>query len=291
MPLVLAGPPRSGTTLFSAFLDGHSEINWLPDEGFFFEHLHALSGENFERFVRAAALGSESLLEGLRDRALMPPLHRPLSDFPSLQYDWSEQRFRAVVESRKPRSVSELWALLRDAYLAGLGYTPRRYVSLKAADYGRSIFGALDHFSDARGIVIVREPIATLNSLKAYRQKRNVKLLTWPTLVQAIVDMNRLAALADRYSSDHLRILRYEDFTTDIEITMRGVCDWLGIRFEPVLLQPSMMSHPWTSNSSFGTGESGIAPLPDKRVTMMSPAERDYALWALEPFRSRFGYA
>jgi hypothetical protein len=290
IPLVLSGPPRSGTTLFSALLDGHSEINWFIDEAFYFEHLHVLGRENFERFVKAGMLAPQGLIEGLRDRSLMPPTHVPPVDFPSLRYAWSEERFRNAIAHGTAGSPRELWALLRDAYIAGFGYAPRRYVSIKAADYGRSVFGALDYFAEARGVIIVREPIAALASLKAYRQKRNAKLLTWPTLVQAVVDMNRLAAEVDRLDRERLRIVRYEDFAEAPEPTMRSICDWLGVRFEPTLLEPSMMGQPWSNNSSFSAGESGVASLPQRRAATLADAERDYALWALGPFRKRFGY-
>jgi len=291
IPLVLSGPPRSGTTLFSALLDGHSQINWFVDEGFFFEHLHTLGPENAGRFVSAAMLDVDGLIEGVYDRSLMPPMCHPPSDFPSLTIPWSEERFRAALADGRADTPRALWTLLRDAYFAGFGYAPRRYVSLKAADYGRSVFGALDSLPEARGIVIVREPAAALNSLKAYRRKRNAKLVTWPTLVQAIVDMNRLAALVDRYDPTRLRVVRYEDFAGDPEASMRALCDWLGLAFEPVLVRPSMMGRPWSNNSSFSTGESGVTALPGERAALLSDAERDYALRALDPFCSRFGYA
>jgi hypothetical protein len=290
IPLVLAGPPRSGTTMLSALIDGHSEINWLPDEGFFFEHLHVLGAENFERFLGAAALGVDALIEGLRDRSLMPPTHRPLSDFPALRYEWSEPRFRQALTGPAPATVQALWAVLRDAYLAALGQTPRRYVSIKAADYGRSVFGALDHFADARGLVVVRHPIPMLNSLKAYRAKRNAKLITWPTLVEAVVAMNRLAEGVDRYPKQRLALLRYEDVAADPEGQMRALCDWLAVGFEAAMTTPTMMGQAWSNNSSFGAGESGTAPLPEQRAEMLSAKQREYILDATRPFRARFGY-
>jgi hypothetical protein len=290
IPLVLAGPPRSGTTMLSALIDGHSEINWLPDEGFFFEHLYVLGAENYERFVGAASLGVDALIEGLRDRSLMPPTHRPLSDFPALRYDWSEERFRAALAGAVPKTVQALWVLLRDAYLAALGQAPRRYVSIKAADYGRSVFGALDNFPDARGIIVVRHPIPMLNSLKAYRSKRNAKLLTWPTLVDAVVAMDRLAGLVDRYPKERLYLLRYEDVAGSPEAHMRALCQWLAISFEPAMSTPTMMGQAWSNNSSFGAGESGTTPLPERRAEMLSAKERDYILDATRPFRARFGY-
>ena len=287
-PLILGGPPRSGTTLFSSLLDGHSEINWFIDEGFFFEHLHNLSPDDADRFVRAAFFDTESLIEGLRDRSIMPPTHQT-TDFPSLNITWSDENFRRQLTQQKPVTVRDLWNLLRDAYMAGFGYTPRRYLSMKAADYGRSVFSALDHFEEAKGIIIVRDPIHSINSLKAYRRKSKRKVLTWPTLVEAVLAMNAMVQSVEKYNKSRLIVVRYEDFADNPEPTMRALCDWLAIGFEPVMTRPSMMGVPWSNNSSFTEKPSGVDPLPDRR-SVLSAAEREYLAWALKPFQQCFGY-
>src|SRR5262245_11122534 len=97
LPLIMSGPPRSGTTMFSALLDGHPDINWFLDEGFFFEHLHNHGSHFVADFVRASGLGVDKLIEGIRDRSLMPPTHVPPSDYPSLKYPWSEDTFRGTL--------------------------------------------------------------------------------------------------------------------------------------------------------------------------------------------------
>ena len=218
----------------------------------------------------------------------MPPTQYT-TDFPALTIAWSEERFRQVLAGRKPGTVRDLWDLLRDAYVAGFGYTPRRYVSMKAADYGRSVFAALDNLAEARGIIIVRDPIASINSLKAYRLKSNRKFLTWPTLVEVVTSMNAIVRYIDPYERSRLMVVRYEDFADNPEPSMRALCDWLGIGFEPVMTQPTMMGVPWSNNSSFTEKLSGVDPLPERRE-LLSDEEREYLLWALEPFRQRFGY-
>jgi hypothetical protein len=289
LPLILSGPPRSGTTMFSALLDGHPEINWFLDEGFFFEHLHNHGSQFIQDFVKASGFGTEKLIEGIRDRSLMPPTYKPPSDFPSLKYPWSEDAFRRVLQKNSQRSARDLWVMLRDAYMAGLGYQPRRYVTMKAADYGRSVFGALDNFSEARGVIIVREPVAMLNSLKVYREKHSRNLLTWPTLCEAVVAMNKLAAAVDRYERSRLRVFRYEDVVKSAEPELRALCGWLGIEFDPVLLIPSMMGQPWTNNSSFAAGASGVSDIAERKMAL-SEAEREFISSSLDPFAQRFGY-
>lgn len=286
VPLVISGPPRSGTTLFSAMLDGHPDINWFPDEGYFFEHLH-INRDDIDLFVRAALMGPEFLIEGIKDRGLMPPTDLPLSDFPSLKYNWDHDAFQRVIsESRMIRSVKDLWELLRDAYLAGYGYGSRPYVSIKAADYGRSAFGADDNIPIAKIIVLVREPLAMLNSLKAYRRKYGRKFLTWPTLCDAIGQMNWLARELHRRG---LRVIRYEDLIASPRKQMQSVCDWLGIPLHSAVLRPTMMGVEWTSNSSFASGESGALHNVTRRW-VLSPEEEAYIIECSRPFQDRFNY-
>ena len=275
--------------MFSALLDGHPEINWFLDEGFFFEHLHNHGNQFIQTFVDASGLGVDNLVEGIRDRSLMPPTHKPPSDFPSLKYDWSEDAFRRVLQAKHPNTARDLWENLRDAYMAGFGYQPRRYVTMKAADYGRSVFGALDNLPEARGVIVVREPVAAFNSLKVYREKYSRYLLTWPTLCEAVVDMNKLAQALDRYDASRLRIFRYEDLVKSGESELRAFCDWLGIKFDAALLTPSMMGRPWTNNSSFAAGASGVSDISERRMAL-SEAEVQFIASSLRPFASRFGY-
>lgn len=291
VPLVLSGPPRSGTTMVSALLDGHSRFNWLLDEGFIFEHVFTLGAEGRDILVAAAArLGLDALIEGLRDRSIMPPVHRPPSDFPSLRYAWDDDAFRLALEAvSRATDPAALFTALADAYRAGLGYGDKPWLVLKAADYGRSVRGALDTFSDARGVVIVREPVAALNSLKRYREKHGYKMLSWPTLAAALTDMNRLAAFAETAPADRLLVLRYEDVTADPRPEMERLCAWLDIPFEDALLSPTMMGQPFASNSSFVERAGTEAP-PERRPRVLTDAEAAVVTEATAPFRATFGY-
>ena len=101
--------------------------------------------------------------------------------------------------------------------------------------------------------------------------------------------MNAMAKYADRYDKSRLMIVRYEDFAEDPEPSMRALCDWLDLAFEPVLTRPTMMGVTWTNNSSFTDNPSGVVPLPG-RQSVLSDEEREYVECALKPFQQRFGY-
>lgn len=291
-PIVVSGPPRSGTTMFMAYLDGHDDCFWLPDEGFFFEHLLQM-GEGWQHLlIDAATSNIEACIEGIRDRSVMPTLNKPIVDFPSLELGWNEERFRATLNLDDVTDVKTLWARLVLAYRAGLNAKGGIRPIVKAADFGRSVIGALRFFPRANGIIVVRDPLRMLNSLKRYREIGGHKLLTWPTLMQTIREMNELAQYVASLSSEQARrlmVVRYEDLVADPERVMRNVCDMIGLSWHQCLLQPSMLNQSWTANSSF-TVNSGIDAVPTERPETLKVWEKDLANKYLDPFRQVFGY-
>lgn len=294
--IVVSGPPRTGTTLFSALLDGHPDINWLPDEGYFMEHLWTLKdGPGHDGIVSFFRGNIETFIEGIRERLVMPRYDGPLIDFPDLQIPWREDIFRDVIaKAQGARTVRDVWAGLRDAYIAGLEKKPRRYVCLKAADVGRSVFGALTYIPGSKGIIVSREPVAMMNSLKRYRQRRNEKLLNWPTLLNEIRDMNVLAEQVQRFQADsnfsnHLMVITYEQLSTSPKTVMKDVARFLGIEWNPSLVSPSMLEQPWTSNSSF-ISNAGTEASPTERPRMLTNQEIEIVRETSGPYREVFGY-
>jgi hypothetical protein len=163
-------------------------------------------------------------------------------------------------------------------------------VLLKAADYGRSAFGVRAYVPESCALIVVREPVAMMNSLKANRIKYNRKFLTWPTLCEAVQQMNKLATMiAERPEDNRIRILRYEDLATAPEPILRDLCNWLEISFDPALCVPTMMGTPWSNNSSFARGESGIAQGVCRRL-VLTEAEAAYVAEATIEFSRQFGY-
>jgi hypothetical protein len=298
-PLVLSGAPRSGTTLIYTLFDSHPEIAWLVSEGYFFEYLYDLGPGNAELFLRAARGSPERLVEGLRDREMMPSLHLPYRQDEGttskivVQIPWSEERFLAglrVNGSIAPDSMAELWNILARAYAAGLGTgVDARYACLKSPDYGKSAVAAVENVPEARAIVIVRDPLKTLDSLKRSRDMRGAKRLTWSRLAGVVADLNAMADRVAAADPQRLRWFRYETLVREPGKIMRELAGWLGISFAPSLLEPTILGKPWPGHSSFAPTE-GVSTAPLERlVTTLDDAEREYIDAGLGRFRAVFG--
>lgn len=254
IPLIISGPPRSGTTLISSLIDQHPQINWLPDEGYYFEHLDDLDNNEKDLFLDGAKINIEIFIEGIRDRSLFPLTHKPFTDFPELIYKWDEDLFRNKIKLiSKCKSIQQLWEITSQAYILALGQTNiGKYTCMKAADYGRSVFSVLKLISNSKGIIVVRDPKTSLNSLYQYRINRNEKLLTWPTLINSLKEMNRLAVTySNSPHKERIFIIRYEELILNKVEIMRKLCSWLDIEYSTTLLEPSMLGQSWSNNSSF----------------------------------------
>lgn len=297
VPLIISGAPRSGTSLLYNLFDGHSEVTWLLNEGFLFEYLYELGDAGAEIFLAAARLPTDEFINGLRDKDVMPPLHEPYEQSENrgsvsqvtVTNPWSEAAFRRALSELEFGDVAGLWNHLAAAYSVALGEPLKRMVCLKAPDYGKSVHAALRWMPETRGVVIVRDPVRALDSLKRSRELRGQRLLTWPALAQAIADMQsmhrRVVALGDK-----IYWLRYEDLVAGVESTMRDLAGWIGIRFEPTLLEPTMAGQFWPGISSFEPTK-GIEDFSNKRpIRALSAAEVRLANHYLADFKDYFGY-
>lgn len=298
VPLIVSGAPRSGTSLLYNLFDGHGDVTWLLNEGFLFEYLYDLGDSGVPIFLDAARMPLADFIGGLREKDVMPPLHQPyrqtmdrgsVSEI-TVNNPWSEEAFQAALKDANFDDVSGLWTHLVAAYGAALGQQIERFVCLKAADYGKSVFAALRWMPETRGVLIVRDPLRALDSLKRSRELRGERLLSWPAMAQAIADMQamhrQVVALGNK-----IYWLRYEDLVTNPEPTMRALADWIGLTFEPSLLEPTMAGQSWPGISSFKPTK-GIEETPSKRpIRALSDADVALAERHLADFKATFGYA
>jgi hypothetical protein len=112
-------------------------------------------------------------------------------------------------------------------------------------------------FPDAKFLHIVRNPYANLVSL---RKSKSIGV-GYPLMSRVIRTLyNSFYFLyRNRKSIPNYFVIRYEDLVTEPELWMRRVADFLNIKFDPILLQPTVMGRSWSGNSSFGQSFSGIS--------------------------------
>lgn len=299
IPLVISGAPRSGTSLLYNLFDGHSQVSWLVDEGFFFEYLHDLGATGGQTLLDLVPHDIDALVHGLRDKQVFPPLDQPYVQSVGkgtvsevrIEPVWDEERFRTALERIGRGSVGELWHDLVAAHMTAMDQPVRRFACLKAPDFGKTAHAAINHIANARALVILRDPLRSLDSLKQSRALRQAKQLSWPALALYARNFQLMYERLDSLPPERLMVLRYEDLVADVRGMMTRIADWVGLPFEDCLTQPTMRGQHWPGISSFEKTD-GIDARPANRPLMaLTPTEAEAIERQLKAHLAKYGYA
>ena len=212
--IILASQPRAGSTLLQRLVASHSDVAttsepWLLLPLLAWREPQLVHDARYDN--RLARLGVRTFLESMPD---------------------GEAAYR--------EGVRRMGAHLYDRAVEGTGATtfldktPRYYYILP--DFHRT-------FPDADTVVLLRNPLSVLASV----------LTTWIgddwLLLHRYRDdlLEAPARLLNAARASHVSVVRYEDLVQDPESTLRGLCDNLGLAFEPdMLTYESVSNAQWT---------------------------------------------
>lgn len=286
-PLFLLGCHKSGSSLLRALLDGHPDLWVIPKEA----HPYAASGcpvlyplrhatgrpasERFELKTFRAFLEKES-----RESSLT-------SDQPSFEFDLE------TFDEAFPRCLTALGIPLL-AYLQAFGEMcglppPEAHQILveKSVEHISLLDSLRNDFPDARFLIILRDPAATLVAVRRARQRDH-----FPYLHPILAAINSaFNAAVELEIAPNAHILLYEDLVRNPEGKMRKVAEWLGIPYQESLCVPTHLGNAWTGNSSSKTPFSGLDSRPISTwENHITPLER-WLLKKISPIpHDQFGY-
>ena len=116
--------------------------------------------------------------------------------------------------------------------------------------------------------------------------------ITWFPGWKKLVRIDKAARdLATKHGNDNWLVIRYEDMASDLEGTLRRVCEFSGISFESAMLKPQ------TSEFN-GVGGNRLRKHPVKKIVLDEDWKKDmpkiilaFTALSVRRFNSRYGYA
>nr|WP_228038135.1 type I polyketide synthase [Nodosilinea sp. LEGE 06152] len=218
-PMVfLLSAPRSGSTLLRVMLAGHPGLFCPPE-------LHLLPFNTLE--AQGAALGYSYLQEGLQ-RAVMELLQVKADQAEALLSEWRQHQTTVPAVYDKLQQMAE-GRLLVDK-------SPTYSLSLETLERAEQMF------EGAKYIHLVRHPYAVIESFVHNRMYKIFDLepddpyrlaeQVWQACNQNI------RTFAQSLDADRHYTLRYEDLVVDPEPSMRDLCAFLELPFDPAVLTP-----------------------------------------------------
>jgi Sulfotransferase family len=283
----IAGQAKSGTTLLAALLDNHPELLVLPEETAYFPTVltkYAPRGRRAQFDYITKESRSNVLFAGPSVRG-----KRDYADFPRAEF--LETFERAAFDSAG--IDNDLLVLMVQSYAATLGIPLdriKRWVEKTPANRDH-IATIVSRFPHAKILVTMRDPRAILAAQIAITEKRARKDFS---IYYVMAHWRVAAELARHILNGEIGglFVRYEQLATDPSTTMKKVCDYLEIAFDPkVVLNPTKVGRSWSGNSAAQTAFSEISREPVSRWEReLSDDEIGWIEWHCRDLMPEFGY-
>lgn len=216
-PFFVLGAPRSGTTMFAVLLDRHSEISIPPETQFYTEFLPLVKDESL------SSSREEKITHALNFKRIAD-LQLNKSELLE-QFDKHENTYPELL-----RSILEVYAQKK----------AKKRFGEKSPKHLEHVPLILKNFPNAKIICIVRDGRDVVRSLlkvpwaePGNKRRFEIFCMEWQDL--AILGLQYEKTL----SANKFLLIKYEDLMLSPESTMQTVCDFIGVQYEPTMLQPT----------------------------------------------------
>ena len=255
-PIFVVGASRSGTNLVRALVNAHSGI-WMSAETHYFDDLR-------QRLGRGVLVDDE---RELCERYLLALSH--------LAYGRGGDPARAKIDAGELRALADRLGGTGDAYFEA-------FCLLRARLHGRErwaektprhafrIAEVLEAFPTAKVVCLVRDPRAVVASYRDWhragprvgldpedeaglaaertRSKRSyhpiLASLLWRSVIRAEHDA------LHRFGGERIRLERFEDLVAAPGPSVRALCNWLELEFEPQMLEIPVVNSSYAGSSA-----------------------------------------
>lgn len=304
--LYLFGMFRSGTTTLARALNTHPAVAFASDP---FLDLFKILRSDVAHEHGQAVPASDPLADYYFDPRGVA-LYRKLQsvsldrDFPQAQIGYLTDACQRRCESFSPALAESVQDLRGGSYrdllgalherigvVYGDGGASLRYTGFKEVWATEFLPHVLEEPS-ARAIVMVRDP-------RAVAASRNVKAEKYPWDFLAR-QWRKLAGLGWHYSrqrgwDERVKLVRYEDMVTAPTETMKTICAFLELEWEPRMADPAAYDDgaggTWQQNSTFGgVGAAFESDATERWRTRLPATAIGYLDWLCSPDMHLFGY-
>jgi hypothetical protein len=283
----IAGQAKSGTTLLVALLDSHPELLVLPEETAYFPTVLTKYGPR----------GRRAQFDYLTKQSLSNVLFGGPCKWGKRSYaTFPREKFFQTFERAAfdPANAQEdLLVLMVKAYAATLERsldTITRWVEKTPANRNH-VNAVLSRFPHAKILVTLRDPRAILAAQIALEKTRQTGRFS---IYYVIAHWRVAAKLARRVRDAEVPglVVQYERLVSESARTMKEVCGYLGIEFDPdTVLTPTKVGRFWSGNSAARINFSQISTEPVTRWEReLSQDEIGWVEWHCRDLMPEFGY-
>ncbi len=242
--IFILGCHKSGTSLIRSLLDGHPDLNVIPFETHFFEHL-GLSGIYPMRKGQNKSLNfNDSFVRNLKE---YNEFGSPFSDV-IMKGKINLDVLQKYMFDPEKEGITETFIQMTRAIFESLNQNndntkiivEKSVENIQYAGFLKSLF------PQSVFIHILRNPYSNMVSLRKFKTIKN-----FPSLPEIFESINLSFTLQEANSKliNAYYSLKYEDLLLNPVDTMKNLAYKIGIEYTESLIQPTTMGEPWKGNS------------------------------------------
>ncbi len=282
-PIFVVGCHKSGTSLLRSLLDGHPELASIPFETHIPNSFGLPVTYPLKRTSTEAANNGSEVRERLYQLFDQYRSDRRTTDDADLSFigtNSAEQRKAAVRALKIGHELDQasIGSYLAVAFFLATGDAVRgRRIVEKSVEHIEILHLLLLAFPAAKAVQIVRAPEDTLAAIRRTYTKTHRSFPYLRPIVETLTHTRNLMAQNQAAFDGRTLTISYQELTESPQETMTSIASFLGIQFNDMLLQPTMLGHPWGGNSSQGTTFSGVQANPSRRTSAVEIATLEAA--------------
>jgi len=272
-PLFLTGVYRSGTTLIAQVLNNHPDLRVISDSLHFFRYF-------LSQKYRPINESYKSIVSDTANRL-------------SVRYDVKVPQYEIIkrLETLPDIEFKDVYqALMVETFCNGRDDVRWGEKSLLQ---WTNIPLFLQMYRDGQVLHIIRDPRDVLASFREATNEEPHRYLD--AIFCCLHSLNWAETIGSSLPKDRYKVVRHEDLVTTPQTTCMDISDFLGIRYDPVMLDASKFvdarSRPWSGDSSFGDIFQQIVSTSVGRWrSSLSPYELLFSESIMGNLMTRFGY-
>jgi hypothetical protein len=258
-PVLVVGPPRSGTTLLQAILVNSGIYFPMPETHFFSQVAYGAPERNLSKEDRQKVM--HILAKKVRikiDEQIIWELESKIDIFEYIVGTFNMEKKETFLEK-----------------------TPRHVFFYKEI---------MKYYPDARFVCIIREPKNIVSSQISKSSKPGKSIIRLSFLYNKIAN-----SILDVRKNDNVLVMRYEDLTNEPEKTTRNLFEFLNIPYDPsfvdnVAAPPGiLLPHETWKNRNLEL-EKIQQNDPDKWRDALSEGQANVVNYLTKSYASQFGY-
>ncbi len=289
-PVFICGHPKAGTSLLRAIFDAHPQLIVYPEETIFFRRfLPRARNLDLAGQLKLAEKELIHIFQWNREHPVSSQAGYPDRDYSTIPFDQVRNELHHLAQNGYRHPGDILSAAVLAYGLVNQQISPQTTWWVEKSPYNEYFADQIfDWWPQARCIHIVRDP---RDNFVSYRRKHpgwqaEFFSKNWLRSTQAGVQNQK------RYGTDRYLLLRYEDLTASPQERLEELVNFLDIRWDNSLVEPTRAGEQWQGNSMFSHQFESISSAPVARWKEKLD-QTDAAVISLmtRPYLERMGYS